>query len=143
MANRPGIVWGGRTPDDLASRMSAFADDLTASELEDIVEELAHDAADEIERKISAEDRVKTGAWLGSVSYETNVTSAQRVVGRFGYLNHPPRWALWQEYGTRGGQGNGSGIKPLHALVDAHKTFETNLEDQITGRIVHLAQHER
>lgn len=151
MASRPGVVWGSsRAPSDLAAQLSVLKEGLEGDGIADILEEFLQDGADQMERTIStegvhkgqrtSEGRVKSGAMLGSVSWEVGRTRGGRTTGKFGYLNNPPKWTIWQEYGTQGGQGNGIGIKPMMALTAAYTQFETRIEDEFEGRVLRFMQ---
>lgn len=132
--SRPGLVWRGRKPEDVAVAFSAFEKELSGDALESVVDDVLKGGADDMERKISVEDRVLSGAMLGAVSWKTGRTSAGRVSGKFGYLNNAPYWTDYQEYGTK------TGIKPLHALVDAQKKVETELENALSGFVTGRAR---
>lgn len=150
MAGRPGIVWGGRQPNDLAARVSAFSSDMAIEDVEAMLEEYALDAAIDMEKTVSTSGikngeptgggRIKSGAMINSIDVESGQTRGLRARAKFGFIKGAPRWTEWQEYGTAGGQGNGRGIKEMHALVDAFQTFETRVENELPGRIVQLYQ---
>lgn len=140
MSGRPGLVWGGRTPDQLRTQVSAFRQDLTGDEMTDLIDDIESDAAQDMREKIEQQDRILSRQMIESVDFESSRISNNRIRGRFGYLDNPPKWTLWQEYGTQGGQGNGSGIVELLALSDAYERARVRLEDEVPGRIVQLAE---
>lgn len=142
MANRPGIVFGGQSLDDLTARAT-----VAANELNGLVEQMVRDmliaAVEEVKDSINRRG-VKNGmpfngprrdsdAMFNSVAYKLTYAKSGRVSGTFGYLNSPPRWAIFQEYGTNGGQGNGQGILAMLALTDAYNNFRVNLENALAG----------
>lgn len=151
MATRPGIVWGSSgDPSNLTALVSALPSQIDGS-VERLVRDFMREAVEEIQESIrtrgvrdgqpNGDGRVKTAAMLKSVTFRLTYNARGRVVGEFGYLQDAPRWALWQEYGTYGGQGNGQGILAMLALTDAYANFQRKLEDAMSnGRILNFNQ---
>jgi len=150
MARSPGIVWGKRTPDDLVSTVSVMRDELSGN-VERLVQQFLKEAVAEMRKSIqtrgvkngvpNGDGRVVTGDMLRSVDFALKYTKSSRVLGEFGFLYNAPRYALWQEYGTQGGQGNGRGIREMLALTDAFTNFERKLTDAFNnGRVMNLRQ---
>lgn len=152
MSVRPGIVWGTTgTPDDLVAQVSVWQEALDPDVYKAAVEEFLVEAVEELKGYIetrgifhgmpTGDGRVLTGAMLDSVDYAIKVLGNSRVQAQFGYLKNPPKWALWQEYGTEGGQGNGIGIREMLALTDAYTNFEAKLADAFNnGRVIRFGQ---
>ena len=142
MGVRPGIVWaGGNTPSNLGARVSVLAQAISDEEMIYLINELLEEATAEVEESIRTrgvkngttnnDGRIKSGKMLKSVTFRTFITAEGRIGGEFGYLLNPPEWALWQEYGTYGGQGNGQGILAMLALTDAFAKFKVKLENRM------------
>lgn len=150
-SKKPGLVWGTTgTPSDLAVQVSTLADSLPFS-AEEIVRFMLEEAVEEVRQAIETRGvnrgvpnrngRIREREMLNSVTFEMSVTKAGRVQGRFGYLNNAPKWALWQEYGTQGGQGNGQGILAMLALTDAYRNFQIKMQNEFdNGRMLNFGQ---
>lgn len=139
---RPGLVWGGRTPDDLKAQVSALPDQLNAT-VERLVSQFLKEAVAEMKNSVETRGvkngvatgggRIVTRDMINSIDYVLSYTRAGRVFGQFGYVNNAPKYSLFQEYGTQGGQGNGRGIKEMLALTDAFRNFERKMQDAFNG----------
>jgi len=150
MASSPGLVWGKRTPDDLVSTVTALRDELSGN-VERLTREFLQEAVAEMRESIrtrgvrngvpNGDGRIVTGDMLRSVDFALSYNNNSRVLGEFGYLYNTPKYALWQEYGTQGGQGNGRGILEMLALTDAFRNFERKMTDAFAnGRVMNLKQ---
>ena len=141
MGNRPGIVWGtNAAPNDFVVRLSTYSDQFSPENIARLTNNMLEDAAEEVEalvRSRGVKDGVpnnngrigETHRLVDSITYRSSWSPTGRVIGEFGYLDRPPAWALWQEYGTNGGQGNGRGILAMLALTDAYRGFAVRMED--------------
>lgn len=137
---RPGVVYGSNgNPSQLVARISAFSATYSEENVARLVFNLLEDATEEVRHYIrtrgvkdgvaNGQGRIDSEKMLKSVTFETFYNKSGRIEGKFGYLNSPPKWALWQEYGTYGGQGNGRGILAMLALTDAYRNFRIAMED--------------
>lgn len=145
-------MWGTTgNPDSLVTQVSAWKDAVAPEVIAEAIEEFLIEAVQEMSDYIASrglrdgvpngDGRIATGAMLRSVDYILGTLGNSRVQANFGYLNNAPKWAIWQEYGTIGGQGNGRGIQEMLALTDAFATFEIKMVDAFNnGRIVRFKQ---
>lgn len=147
---KPGLVWGKRTPDDFVSTVSVLRDELSGN-VERLTREFLEEAVAEMREAIRTrgvrngvpnnEGRIVTAEMLRSVDFALTYNKNSRVLGEFGYLYNAPKYALFQEYGTQGGQGNGRGILEMLALTDAFRNFERKMTDAFAnGRVLNLKQ---
>lgn len=148
---RPGLVWGkGRSPDDLAARVSTIRDELS-NNVESLVQEFLEEAVQEMRDRINTSG-VRNGVLTGgarrvtdtmydNVDYALTYTGAGRVGGEFGWIKRQLDYFAYQEYGTQGGQGNGRGIREMLALTDAYQNFVRKMQDAFdNGRVMNLKQ---
>lgn len=73
--------------------------------------------------------RIRTGEMHDALGWEVK-KEGNEIYARFGWVDGGPPWSLWQEEGTRGGQGNGSGIEAMQALLDAYVMTREMLRDR-------------
>lgn len=148
---RPGLVWGkGRSPDDLAARVSTIRDELS-NNVESLVQEFLEEAVAEMQQRINTSGirngvptggaRRVTDTMYNNVDYALNYTGAGRVGGEFGWIHKQLDYFAYQEYGTEGGQGNGRGVREMLALTDAYQNFVRKMQDAFdNGRVMNLKQ---
>lgn len=152
MASSAGFTWGKRTPGDLSLKIQVMAEELTPN-VERLTREFLEEAVAEIRESIktrgvrggvpNGNGRVVTGDMLRSVDFAINQSNNARLLGEFGYLNNVPKYALWQEYGTQGGQGNGRGILEMLALTDAFRNFEVKMTNAFaSGHLLNMKRGE-
>lgn len=148
---RPGLVWGkGRSPDDLAARVSTIRDELN-NNVERLVQQFLEEAVAEIRERINTSGldhgaptggpRRVTDTMYDNVDFVLSYTGAGRVSGEFGWVKKQLDYFAYQEYGTEGGQGNGRGIREMLALTDAYQNFVRKMQDAFdNGRVMNLKQ---
>lgn len=142
---RPGLVWGGRSLDDLVARVSAMPDALNGS-----VEKITGDNLDKASSKLKTivstrgvhnhvvnnSGRIgETRAFVNSVSSKLGYTKGGgRVSGQFGYLKNAPKYAGFQEYGTENSDGS-ERVKALMGLSETFQEFKTNMSNDLSNKI--------
>lgn len=148
---KPGLVWGkGKSPDDLAVRVSTLRDELSGN-VERLMRQFLQEAVDEMRQRINTSGishgvatggaRRVTDTMYDNVDFVLNYTGAGRVGGEFGWVKKQLDYFAYQEYGTEGGQGNGRGIREMLALTDAYQNFVRKMQDAFdNGRVTNLKQ---
>lgn len=66
-------------------------------------------------------NRIDTGLMKGSITYMQRRRGNNIVDVEIGWVRRWHQYFGWQEDGTRGGQGNGRGIKPMYSLARTYK----------------------
>ena len=150
MVTQPGITYGSSgNGDALRAQLSVAQQQL--NNVEPIVRQFLEEAVQEMARDVrtkgvtagvpNSNGRIDTRKMLRSIGYEIKVNARGRVSASFGYIHNEPEWAIFQEYGTDGGQGNGRGILELLALTNAYVRFNQKIQDAFdNGRILNFNQ---
>lgn len=125
-----GLSWFNDGPNDFIQRMShaeGEIDDNVGRILSDVtdmaVQDMRATVMDGGAQRTKEGPRIDSAAMYNSIDGDVSVARG-RVTAKFGYINDPPEWVMYQERGTRF-------ISPLLAYAMAQEKAITQMWNQL------------
>lgn len=122
---KSGIRWKGDGPSKMAMRIKDAGTNVESEVFDNLIA-LGHRGAQRVKAVVETsgtdtnpQGRIETGDMRSKIKSSHEI-SGHKIRVNFGWLDSDPRYTIFQEEGTVGGQGNGKGIEAMNSLLHAY-----------------------